>query len=103
MGLAPYPFRDPFGHIRYQNIDVEIDEPLLTQMAKSTKDGQYFRATNKKSLESIFDEIDQMEKSKIDVTQYAQQKDEYLPFLLIALCSLLLEFILGLFYFRSTP
>ena len=103
MGLAPYPFRDPFGHIRYQNIDVEIDEPLLTQMAKSTKDGQYFRATNKKSLESIFDEIDKMEKSKIDVTQYAQQKDEYLPFLLIALCSLLLEFALGLFYFRSTP
>ena len=103
MGLAPYPFRDPFGHIRYQNVEVEIDEPLLTKMANSTKEGQYFRATNKKSLESIFNEIDEMEKSKIDVTQYAQQKDEYLPFLLIALCSLLLEFALGLFYFRSTP
>lgn len=103
LGLAPYPFRDPFGHIRYQNVEVEIDEALLTQMANTTKDGQYFRATNKKSLKAIFDEIDQMEKSKIDVTQYAQQKDEYLPFLIIALLAMALEILLGLFYFRSTP
>lgn len=102
-GLAPYPFRDQFGRTRYQNIPVELDEQLLTNMAKSTADGQYFRATNKSSLQKIFKQIDEMEKSKIDVTQYAQTKDEYLGWLILAAAALLLEIILGLFYFRSTP
>lgn len=102
-GLAPYPFRDQFGRTHYQNIPVELDEGLLTQMAQSTNDGQYFRATNKKSLEKIFKQIDEMEKSKIDVTQYAQTKDEYQGWLILAALALLLEILLGLFYFRSTP
>ena len=102
-GLAPYPFRDPFGRIRYQNVPVELDEPLLTQMAQSTTDGQYFRATNKKSLESIFKQIDEMEKSKIDVTKYAQTKDQFMGWLVLAGIALLLEILLGLFYYRSTP
>ena len=103
QGLAPYPFRDQFGRKRYQNIPVELDENLLTQMAQSTVDGQYFRATNKKSLQQIFNQIDEMEKSKIDVTQYAQTKDEYQGWLVLAVIALLLEILLGLFYFRSTP
>ena len=102
-GLAPYPFRDQFGRTHYQNIPVELDEGLLTQMAQSTNDGQYFRATNKKSLEKIFKQIDEMEKSKIDVTQYAQTKDEYQGWLVLAAIALLLEILLALFYFRSTP
>ena len=102
-GMAPYPFRSPFGGTQYQNVPVEIDEELLTEMAHSTNGGEYFRATNKKSLESIFSEIDKMEKTKIDVTQYNQTKDEYLPFLLIAVLSLVLEIILGVLYFRTTP
>ena len=72
-------------------------------MAHSTNGGEYFRATNKKSLENIFEEIDKMEKTKIDVTQYNQTKDEYLPFLIIAVLSLVLEIILGVLYFRTTP
>ena len=103
QGLAPYPFRDAFGRKRYQNVPVELDENLLTQMAQSTVDGQYFRATNKKSLQQIFKQIDEMEKSKIDVTQYAQTKDEYMGWLILAAIALLLEILLGLFYFRSTP
>jgi Ca-activated chloride channel family protein len=102
-GLAPYPFRDAFGRKRYQNVPVELDENLLTQMAQSTNDGQYFRATNKKSLQQIFNQIDKMEKSKIDVTQYSQTKDEYQGWLILAALALLLEILLGLFYFRSTP
>ena len=102
-GLAPYPLRDQFGAIHYQNIPVELDEQLLTQMAQSTTDGHYFRATNKKSLQQIFSQIDEMEKSKIDITQYAQTKDEYLGWLVLAAIALLLEILLGLFYFRSTP
>ncbi|MBR1793390.1 MAG: VWA domain-containing protein [Bacteroidales bacterium] len=100
-GKAPFPFKDQFGRTIYQNIDVEIDEPLMTQMAQSTKDGQYFRATNKKSLENIFSQIDDMEKSKVDVTQYAQTKDEFLPFALIGLLALLLELLLSLLYFKQ--
>lgn len=103
QGMAPYPFRDPFGHVRYQNVEVELDEQLLTHMAQSTNDGHYFRATNKKSLQQIFDQIDQMEKSKIDVTQYAQTKDEYQGWLLLAAFALALEILLGLLFFKTTP
>lgn len=91
LGKAPYPFRDQFGRVHYQNIDVEIDEALMKQMSAATDEGRYFRATNKKALEEIFDQIDEMEKSKIDVTQYAQTKDEYAGWLWIAVLALLLE------------
>lgn len=103
QGLAPYPFRDQFGRVHYQNVPVELDEQLLTQMAESTKDGHYFRATNKKSLENIFHQIDKMEKSKIDVTRYAHTKDQFASWLIVAGIALLLEILLGLFYYRSTP
>ncbi len=103
QGMAPYPFKDPFGRTIYQNIPVEIDEQLLTQMAATTHDGQYFRATNKKGLQEIFTQIDEMEKTKIDVTQYAQTKDEHSILVFIAIAALLLEILLGLLYFRSTP
>lgn len=91
LGKAPYPFRDQLGRVHYQNVDVEIDEDLMRQMADATNDGHYFRATNKKALEEIFKQIDEMEKSKIDVTQYAQTKDEYMPWLWLAVVALLLE------------
>jgi Ca-activated chloride channel family protein len=93
-GKAPFPFRDQFGRVHYQNIDVEIDEDLMKQMAAATGDGQYFRATNKKALEQIFDQIDEMETSKIDVTQYAQTRDEHQPWLWLAAIALLLEALL---------
>lgn len=91
LGKAPYPFRDQFGRVHYQNIDVEIDEALMKQMSELTGDGRYFRATNKKALQEIFSQIDEMEKSKIDVTQYAQTKDEQAPWLWLGLLALLLE------------
>ncbi|MBR1799743.1 MAG: VWA domain-containing protein [Bacteroidales bacterium] len=95
LGQAPYPFQDQFGRTHYQNIDVEIDEPLLREMAAQTVDGQYFRATNKQTLQEIFDRIDQMEKSKIDVTQYAQTHDEQGPWLWAAVVCLLIEALLA--------
>ena len=101
--MAPYPMRDAFGHVRYQNVPVELDEVLLTRMAQATDDGHYFRATNKQSLQKIFQQIDEMEKSKIDVTQYAQTKDEYFVWLVVAAVALLLEILLGLLYYRTTP
>ena len=94
LGKAPYPFRDQFGRVHYQNIDVEIDEPLMQQMAASTGDGRYFRATNKKALQQIFSQIDDMEKSKIDVTQYAQTRDEHGRWLWIALIAIIAELLI---------
>lgn len=94
LGKAPYPFRDQFGRVHYQNIDVELDEPLMKQMAAATDEGRYFRATNQKALKEIFSQIDAMEKSKIDVTQYAQTKDEQGRWLWIAVVALLLEALL---------
>ena len=91
QGKAPYPFKDQFGRVFYQNMDVEIDEKLLKEMSAATKDGLYFRATNKKALEEIFSQIDEMEKSKIDVLHFAKKKDEFLPLLWIALMILGLE------------
>lgn len=100
LGKAPYPFRDQMGRVHYQNIDVEIDEPLMRQMAEMTDDGRYFRATNKKALQEIFSQIDEMEKSKIDVTQYAQTKDEHAPWLWLALLALALELLLRWLWFK---
>ena len=94
LGKAPYPFRDQFGRVHYQNIDVEIDEGLMQQMASATDDGRYFRATNKKALEQIFSQIDEMEKSRIDVTQYAQTRDEQAPWLWLAFMALAVELLL---------
>ncbi len=100
LGKAPYPFRDQFGRVHYQNIDVEIDEQLMQQMAAATDDGRYFRATNKKALEQIFSQIDEMEKSKIDVTQYAQTRYEQAPWLWIAFIALLAEVIVRWGWFK---
>lgn len=93
-GTAPYPLRDQFGRVHYQNMEVEIDEELLQKMSEATKDGRYFRATNKKTLEEIFAQIDEMEKSKIDVLQFSKKKDEFLPLLWLALIALAAETLL---------
>ncbi len=99
LGKAPYPFKDQFGRVHYQNIDVEIDEELMQEMASLTGDGRYFRATNKKALQEIFAQIDEMEKSRIDVTQYAQTKDEQERWLWIALVACLLA-VAGKLWFK---
>ena len=69
-------------------------------MAEATSDGEYFRATNKKALKEIFSQIDEMEKSKIDVTQYAQTRDEYAPWLWLALLALAAELIIRWIWFK---
>ena len=100
-GLAPYPVQTPFG-IRYQDMEVKIDEDVLKEIAGMTG-GKYFRATSKKKLEEIYDEIDQLEKSKIEVTEYRKKTERFLPFALAACVLLLLEFLLRNTVFRSIP
>ncbi len=101
MGQAPYPVQTPFGK-QYQMVDVKIDDQLLQQMATLTN-GKYYRATNNQKLKEIYTEIDQLEKSKIDVTEYKRQVDEFRPLALTALILLLLEVLLRFIVFRSVP
>ena len=100
-GLAPYPYKTPFG-IQYQNVQVEIDENLLKQIADETG-GTYFRATNKNRLKAVFEEIDKLEKTKIEVLSYEQRAEEFKPFLWAALALLLLELLLRLSVFKTLP
>ena len=100
-GMAPYPFKTPFG-IQYQNMEVQIDEGLLNQVAQNT-DGKYFRATGNKALENVFKEIDRLEKSKIEVTEFNRYSDEYLPFALAAFLLLMFELVLRYTILKSIP
>lgn len=100
-GNAPYPVQTPFG-TRTQYMEVKIDEALLQQVAELTE-GRYFRATSNRKLRDIYEEIDKLEKSKIDVTEFKKKKEEYLPFVLLAFLLLSLEIILRYTVFRSAP
>lgn len=100
-GTAPYPMQTPFG-IRYQNIPVEIDEDLLMNISNETN-GKYFRATSNTKLREIYTEIDKLEKSKIDVTEFFKKNEEYLIFALMALLLFVAELVLKFTFFRTTP
>jgi Ca-activated chloride channel family protein len=100
-GTAPFPFQTPFGK-QYQNVEVHLDEPMLRQMAEITG-GQYFRATDKNKLKSIFEEIDQMEKSKIEVLSYERKSEEFKFLLWLAVGLILLEILLSYSVLRSIP
>lgn len=99
MGTAPYPVQTPFG-VQYQNVPVEIDEALLQKIAAQTG-GQYFRATDNKKLKAIYDEIDRLEKTKIEVTQFRRHSEEFYGAAAIAGMLLLLEVLLSQTLFRS--
>ncbi len=101
IGTAPYPMPTPFG-IQYQQMEVRIDEPLMEKIAEMTN-GKYFRATNKQKLSEIYNEIDKLEKSKVDVTEFRRKTEEFKPFVLAAFILLLLDFILGITVFRKFP
>ncbi|MBR3959008.1 MAG: VWA domain-containing protein [Bacteroidales bacterium] len=72
----------------------DLDEPMLTRMAESTDGGHYYRATDKNKLDEIFAQIDEVEKTRIEVTQYHQTKEEFKIFLILALIALALEMFL---------
>lgn len=100
-GVAPYPFKTNFG-IQYQNIEVKIDEDLLRKIADATG-GKYFRATNNKALEKIYEEIDKLEKTKIDVMHYSRRSEEFLPYAIAGVALFLLELLLNLLVYKKLP
>lgn len=101
-GMAPYPVPSPFGGIEYQQVEVKIDEELLKEVTAIT-DGKYFRAVSNQKLKQIYEEIDKLEKSKIDVTEFRRKKEEFLPLALLALLLLTAETILRKTVFRTLP
>jgi len=101
MGTAPYPVQTPYG-IQMQQMEVQIDEELLQEIAGTTG-GRYFRADNNKKLKEIYKEIDSLEKSKIDVQEFRKKHEAFLPFALIALALFSLEIILRYLVFRKFP
>jgi Ca-activated chloride channel family protein len=101
MGYAPYPVQTPFG-IQMQQMKVEIDEPLLFKISQMT-DGKYFRAQNNTKLRAIYKEIDKMEKTRIDVTEFRKKKEEFLPLVLLAFVLLAFEGLIRYAVLKTIP
>lgn len=101
QGKAPYPWQTAFG-VKYVDVDVEIDEPTLKQIAATTG-GQYFRATDNASLKEIYSEIDKMEKTKISVQEYSKKQEEYKNWALLLFSLLLVEILLRNTLLRNIP
>lgn len=99
IGKALYPVPTPFG-VQKQLLPVQIDEPLLKQIAAQTG-GKYFRATDNKKLKEIYKQINELEKTKIEVNAFKEYKDLFFPFALIALGALFLSLLLRLTWFKS--
>lgn len=101
-GMAPYPAMDMFGNITFVKQKVEIDEKTLTAMAEMTG-GRYFRATDNAKLKAIYDEINQLEKSKVEVTEHLSYHEQFLAWVLAALGLLLAEFLLANLVLKRIP
>src|SRR6185295_17268512 len=92
QGMAPYPMKTPFG-IQYQNMEVQIDEDILKQIAQETG-GKYFRATSTNKLKDVYADIDKLEKTIVETTQFHHHTEEFYPLILFAALMLGLEVIL---------
>ncbi|WP_378180526.1 VWA domain-containing protein [Aquimarina sp. SS2-1] len=99
MALSPVAIR-PNGTFQYGNVRVEIDEELLKEIAKVTK-GKYFRATDNKKLEQIYEEIDKLEKTDVEEFKFYNYEEKFRPLVLLAGLLLLIEFLLRHTVFRS--
>ncbi|MCI7195755.1 MAG: VWA domain-containing protein [Candidatus Cryptobacteroides sp.] len=99
-GTAPYPVMTPWG-VQMQNVEVEIDENLLKNIAETTG-GRYFRATDNTKLSEIYSEINKMEKARTTIDSFPIYKELFTGFALIALACLLLEVLIS-FILRRLP
>lgn len=100
-GMAPYPVMTPWG-VEVQNVEVEIDEDLLSEIAESTG-GRYFRATDNTKLAEIYSEINKMEKARTTIDSFPVYKELFGMYALLALLAILLELFLNWFVIRRLP
>ncbi|MBP8976376.1 MAG: VWA domain-containing protein, partial [Bacteroidetes bacterium] len=101
QGQAPYPVETPFG-IRRQMVPVDIDEKVLTEVASLTG-GKYYRATDNRTLKAIYQEIDKLERSKIEVTAYRRYTDLYGSWLVLGFLCFVAEIGLRSSVLRQLP
>ena len=100
-GTAPYPIQGAFGK-QYVNMAVEIDENVLRQIAQ-TANGQYYRATSNSKLKEVYEEIDKLERTKLQVKEFSKNQEEYQPLALALLLSILLSILLKQTVLRTIP
>ena len=100
-GMAPYPVMTPWG-VEVQNVKVEIDEKLLSEIADATG-GRYFRATDNTKLAEIYSEINKMEKARTTIDSFPVYRELFGKYALAALLLLLLELMLNWFVIRRLP
>ena len=93
------PIHTPYG-VQYGTMNSEFDETTLRNIAQLTG-GEYFRATDNNSLRAIYQQIDQLEKTKIRVREYSKRTEHFMPFLTAALLCLLLDILLRFFVLRT--
>lgn len=100
-GMAKYPVYTPWG-VQLQDVKVEIDEPLLKEIADATG-GKYFRATDNTTLAEIYNEINQMETGKTTITNMVSYEELFMKYVIWAFVALLVEFVLNWFVIRRLP
>lgn len=100
-GMAKYPVMTPWG-VQLQDVQVEIDEPLLKDIAQQTG-GKYFRATDNTTLAEIYNEINQMETGRTIITGVVSYEEHFMAFVLWALIALMCELLLDWFVIRKMP
>ncbi|MEZ4774293.1 MAG: VWA domain-containing protein [Bacteroidia bacterium] len=101
-GMAPFKVQDFFGNTQYQQQEVRIDEELLKEIAARTG-GKYFQATSNAALGNVYQEIDRLEKTRIEVTRLTNYTEEFYWFLIIGGLLFLLEMVLRYSVVRSIP
>lgn len=99
--VAPYP-QNVGGTVQYINMPANVDVNTLSEIA-STAGGHFYRATNTAELKKIYDDIDKLEKTRIDVKKFSKKFDAFQPFAVAAMLSMLLEMLLRLLVFRRIP
>lgn len=100
-GSAPYPIQGAYGK-QYINVPVEIDENVLRQIAQ-TANGQYYRATSTSRLVEVYEEIDKLERTKLQVKEFSRNQEEYQPFALALILCLLMIVLLKQTVLRTIP
>ena len=99
--LAPYPV-NVGGTVRYVNLRADIDVTTLEKIA-STADGHFYRATNTAELKKIYKDIDQLEKTRLNMKQFSKRSEAYLPLAFAAVILLIIDILLRLTVFKRLP
>jgi Ca-activated chloride channel family protein len=101
-GMAPFPQTDMFGRRYYVQTKVDIDEPTLQEIAKKTG-GKYYRADKTETLQQIYDEIDTLEKTEVEVKRFLHIDELFAWVVLPGMGLLLIEVLLGHSVWRKLP